>query len=184
MSLFTPNAVRLASVYFPILVDCARRKRITTYDDLISAAKARHPKNEDVARAMPSSTGQKLEVIKAFCKKANAPDLASLAVNTDSASADEAVEKPVASAAQQQAFSYDWEQKLIAFDTYVIDALKGAVQPTKRKEPEASKVLFEYYAAHKRQLPPDIAKQKAKIIALLMDGYEAEDAFAQAADGR
>ena len=184
MSVFTPNALRLASVYFPILVDCARRKRVTTYDDLISAAKARHPKNEDVARALASSTGLKLDVIKAFCKQSNLPDLTSLAVNAPSTDEDDdADQKPAASEDQMKAFAFDWEQKLIAFDTYIIDASKGAVQPGKRKEPEAAKVLFEYYSAHKSTLPPGIAKHKPRLMTLLMEGYDAEDAFAEVSVG-
>ena len=50
----------------------------------------------------------------------------------------------------------------------------------KLKEPEALKVMSQYYQAHRAGLPETIASQREVIVEMLMEGYSAEEAFAQA----
>jgi hypothetical protein len=202
MSAFTPHTIRLAALYFPILVGCAKRAQVMTYGELVAAAKARHPKSDVVVAATSASTGVKLDVIKAFCLKFKLPDLASLVVDDTQAS-----EKHIATELQQQAFAYDWSQKLAVFDAYVIDETKhdthfetkqdpksdkkparksaaksatksSAVPSKKRKEDEAGAVLYAYYSAHKAELPPTITSHKRRLTELLMEGRDADEAFA------
>lgn len=202
MSAFTPHTIRLAALYFPILVGCAKRAQVMTYGELVAAAKARHPKSADVVTATAVSTGAKLDVIKAFCEKSKLPDLTSLVINEAKES-----EKHIATEPQLAAFAYDWGQKLAVFDAYVIDETKhdtpidstyetkgekkparksatksasktAAVPSKKRKEDEAGAVLFAYYSAHKAELPATITSHKRRLTELLMEGRDADEAFA------
>lgn len=191
MPAFTPHTIRLAAIYFPILVGCAKRGQVMTYGELVAAAKARHPNSADVATAASVSTGPKLDGIKAFCEKFKLPDLASLVVK------EQYTEKPVPTDVQLEAFAFDWSQKLAVFDAFIIDETKHepipepkqetkrgtkrepkqAVPSKKRKEDEAGAVLFAYYSAHKAELPPTIAQHKRALLDLLMEGREPAEAF-------
>jgi len=213
MPAFTPNAIRLAALYFPILVGRAKREQVMTSGELAAAVKARHPNSGEIAAALSTPSGVKLDFIAAFCQKYKLPDLSSLVVNDAPGSGDHDAEKHSATEAQLQAFAYDWDEKLTVFDAYVIDETKhdtnyetsyektsgsksgakgatksvtkrapksdasGAVLPKKRKEDEAGAVLYAYYSAHKTELPADITKHKPALMALLMEGRDAVDAF-------
>lgn len=55
--------------------------------------------------------------------------------------------------------------------------LKG--RPIKRKQPEATKMMADYYKANKDKLPKDIAKQRENLIKDIMSGLSPEEAFAR-----
>lgn len=48
----------------------------------------------------------------------------------------------------------------------------------KPKEAEALQLMFDYYQAHKSELPTDIRKHRELIVELLMEGMSPADAFA------
>ena len=71
------------------------------------------------------------------------------------------------------------KSKLIG--SYSILGAATEAKPTKklkRKKPEALEVMSAYFLGHKGGLPPSIRKHRDLIVALLMEGLSAEEAFA------
>ncbi|MFL9913974.1 hypothetical protein PQR75_00910 [Paraburkholderia fungorum] len=181
MPAFTPHAIRLASVYFPILVDCARNQQLITYGNLVARAKELYPHSEEVQSAIPTSSGQKLDVIRTFCRKRDLPDLASLVVNAKTGAPGESDPlRHIADELQQQAFAYDWDSQSTAFDAHIVEEAARATPLVKRKKPDAEHLLFQYYANNKADLPADIKQYREDILDLLIEGHEVADAFAMA----
>jgi hypothetical protein len=62
-----------------------------------------------------------------------------------------------------------------AYSILDADATPPARKP---KDLEARQIMSDYYRAHKSELPSAVAKHREAIIAFLMDGMSAEEAFA------
>ena len=176
----TERSLRLAAIYFPILVGCASRKELIYYSDLVERAKALHPGNDDVQNAIPVSTGRVLDVIRTFCLTSNLPNLASLVVNRATGETGvNFVDRLNSTELQQQAFAFDWSAHTPRFDMHVVEAIRRVtLEPRKREV--AEQMRWDYYKANKAQLPANIADHQAAILDLLMEGYEPADAFAMA----
>lgn len=174
----TERSLRLATVYFPMLVECAKQKELIYYGELVERAKALHPDNADVQGAIPVSTGRVLDVIRTFCLTRKLPNLASLVVSRRTGEPGVSfVDRHNASELQQQAFAFDWPAHAIPFDTHIVEAIR-VVKLKPRPNGMADKMRWDYYIAHKEQLPANINESNGAITALLMEGYEPADAFA------
>ena len=176
----TERSLRLAAVYFPILVECAKQKELIYYGELVERAKALHPDNADAQNAIPVSTGRVLDVIRTFCLTRELPNLASLVVSrgTD-IPGDGFADLEKATELQQEAFAFDWLAHAVTFDTHIVEAIR-VVKLKPRPNGMADEMRWDYYIAHKEQLPANINESKGAITALLMEGYEPADAFAMA----
>lgn len=176
----TERSLRLAAVYFPLLVECAKQKELIYYGELVERAKALHPDSGDVQNAIPVSTGRVLDVIRTFCLTRGLPNLGSLVVNRGTGEPGiHFVDRRNASELQQQAFAFDWPAHAVTFDTHIVEAIH-VVTLKLRSRDVANNMRWEYYKAHKMELPATINECADAITAFLMDGYEPADAFAMA----
>ncbi|QIE30348.1 hypothetical protein [Caballeronia sp. SBC2] len=174
----TAHSIRLASVYFPILVERAKCQHLITYGELVAMAKALHPDRSEVQNAIPVSSGRKLDVIRTFCLAHGLPDLASLVVNQASAKPGESyVGRHDADALQQKVFAFDWHGEAVPFEAHIGEEIRRAAPLVERTQDVAASLLFEYYAANRAQLPANIVQHKDAIRALLIEGHDVADAF-------
>lgn len=175
--------VRLARIYLPLLLEVARQKGAITYGGLVEAAQRRHPGNPDIKRAIPVSTGRRLEVIRLYCKQRELPDLAALVVNKETrecgafyaSHTDPQLER-------NQVYALDWDRQSADLDDF-IDVAERLVTPRRRRSVEVAKeMMSRYFRENRSALPGDITSQRELLLELLGDGFSAEEAFAQACE--
>jgi len=174
----TLNDVQLAEAYYPILVDLAKHKHCLTYGELVKRAKEMYPNKRYVQNAIAVSAGRKLDVVRLFTSERDLPDVTSLIINQSEGECGSGFTDhfdPVK--ARAEVYAYDWSKISSEFDLY-IESVERQATPRKRiKRPEAKKLLFEYYKENKASLPPSIKGKQEEIVALLMEGYSAEESF-------
>lgn len=173
--------VQLAAAYYPILVDLARHKHTITYSELIDRAKAANPLKEVVQRAIPTSAGRRLDVVRMFTNERGLPDLTSLVVSMYTGECGDgftATFDPKAIRAEVLAF--DWSQVATDFNWFVTLATKAATPKRPLKPAAAKDRMYTYYCEHRAALPERITDQRDPIVRLLMAGYPADEAFEQA----
>ena len=181
----TLNDVQLASIYYPILVDLAKNKHCITYSELIAKAKELNPTNKVAERAIAVSTGRKLDVVRIFTAERELPDLTCLIINKGSGECGSGFTQyfdPVAS--RKKVFEFDWSAVSVEFDGYIKHTEMIATPRRRRKESEARTLMAAYYQQHKDRLPPSVKKKRDAIIALLVEGFSEEEAFAQTLNER
>lgn len=176
----TLTDVQLASAYYPILVDLAKRKHRLTYGELIARAKAEYPSRPVVQKAIAVSTGRRLDVVRLFTDERSLPDLTSLVINKGSGECGTGFTKhfdPVA--ARERVFAFDWSTVTLDFDGFVKHTA-AAVKPRKRvKEAKARELMVAYYQEHRASLPQAVRERRELIVELIMEGFSEEEAFAQ-----
>ncbi len=174
--------VHLASAYYPILVELARHKHCLTYSELVEQAKAKYPDRTVVQKAIPVSTGRRLDVVRLFTSERDLPDLTSLVISKGTGECGVGFTRsfdPVA--VREQVFGFDWSEVTLDFDGFVKQTEKSIVPRKKIKEPQALELMAAYYQAHKETMPLTIRRQRELIVELIMEGFSAQDAFSQAA---
>lgn len=178
----TLNDVQLASAYYPILIHLATHKHCLTYSELVTKAKEMYPLKAVVQRAIPVSTGRKLDVVRLFTAERELPDLSSLIINKGSGECGVGFTQhfdPVA--ARERVFAFDWSTVSTDFDGF-IKHTETTITPRKRiKKPEALKIMAQFYSENKETLPLSVRDQRDFIVELLMEGFSAEESFSQAA---
>ncbi len=185
--------VKLASVYYPILIDLAKHKQRLTYGQLIARAQELNPDIAEVQNAVPVGTGRRLEVIRYFTAQHGYPDLTSLIVNKSSGECGEWVLKRFdPDKLREEVLKFDWNQATDDFDGFIKRTHEQVLANSQRKprapktndvqkKARAEKVMYEYYKKHKNSLPPTITKKRDFVVKLLMQGIGVEEAFLQAA---
>jgi len=177
----TLNDVQLASAYYPLLIDLAKHKHCVTYSELVAKAKEMYPSKAVVQRAIAVSTGRKLDVVRIFTAERDLPDLTCLIINKGSGECGVGFTEhfdPIA--ARANVFAFDWSTVSTDFDGY-IKHTQTVIAPRKRiKQPEAMKVMAQFYSHNKERLPPSVRNKRELIIELLMEGFTAEEAFSRA----
>ena len=177
----TLNDVQLAAAYYPILIDLAKHKHCLTYSELVERAKAEYPNNKTVQNAIAVSTGRKLDVVRLFTSERGMPDLSSLIINKSRGECGLGFTKsfdPIE--AREKVFAFDWNTAITDFDGF-INYTKKAITPRKRiKRNPALIMMSEFYNTHKAQFAPSIVEKRELIIEMIMEGFSAADAFAQA----
>lgn len=187
----TLNDVQLGGAYYQILIELAKQKLCMTYSDLVQQAKERHPGNDVVQNAIAVSVGRKLEVVRLFTKQRGLPDVTSLIISKAEGECGSFYTEhfdPIK--ARAEVFAYDWDTVQPEFDLFVSMVTKTAslgkprheiANPRKRrKETEAADLLFAFYKDNKSKYPLSVKEKKKMLMALLMDGFSPEEAFAQA----
>lgn len=76
------------------------------------------------------------------------------------------------------------DQREVAAQSTLIESYSPLVSGAERRnkklrEPEALKAMHEHFTAHRHELPAEIRNYRETILALIMDGIEAEAAFAR-----
>lgn len=180
----TLNDIRLASAYYPLLIDLARHKHCLTYSELVERAKNTYPSEPSVQNAIAVSTGRKLDVVRLFTAERNLPDLTSLIISKSAGECGTGFTDhfdPVA--ARAKVFAFDWSSVSTDFDGFIKHSETVITPRVRIKRPAALKLMSEYYSANKAKLPTGISEHRDLIIDLLMDGFSPTEAFTQARTG-
>jgi len=182
----TLNDVQLAAIYYPILIELARNKRCISYGELISRAKELHPNTEYVQRAIPVSTGRKLDVVRLFISESGLPDVTSLILNKSMGECGNGVTEHFDPIKQRkEVFAYDWTMIFDKFDLY-IKAAEEKVKTVKASSKKATETIsrqyamamtVQYYKENKAKFPSSITKRRDDIIDLILNDYEVEKAY-------
>lgn len=174
----TLNDVQLAAIYYPILIDLARHKHCLTYGELVNRAKGLHPEIDYVQRAIPVSTGRKLDVVRLFTSEREFPDVTSLIINKSVGECGNGVTEhfdPVK--LREEVFAYDWSAVSEDFDMYIETAEQKATPPVRLSRKDAMNMTLDYFKVNRLSLPKTISRHRDDIINLILEGYETEDAF-------
>lgn len=181
----TLTDVKLASIYYPILLDLAKHKHCLTYGELIAKAKELHPDDPFIKSAVPVATGRRLDVVRDFTEKHGYPDLTSLIINKVKGECGDGFSEyydPVK--VREAVFANDWSTATTDFDGFTTHLAKKVTEKSKKRPKitkEAAKDLrYRFYKEHETTLPPTIQKKCDLIDRLIMDGIAVEDAFSQA----
>ena len=181
----TLNDVQLASAYYPILIDCAKQKKLITYGELVAKAKEMYPTRTEVQNAIATSAGRKLDVIRIFTAERELPDITSLVVNKDTVECGVDFTKyfdPVAT--REKVFAFDWSNVTTEFDFYIKHAqtVKTTVKTHKLRisKSQAREKMAVFYKQNKERFPPSVREKRELIIELLMEGLTEEEAFTKA----
>lgn len=174
----TLNDVQLASAYYPLLINLAKHKHRLTYSELVEEAQKTYPKNKAVQNAIAVSTGRKLEIVRLFTDERSLPDLTCLIINKGEGECGIGFTQhfdPVA--AREKVFAFDWSEVSTDFDGYIKHTVNKITPKKPIKRTEALQVMTAYHQTHKAQMAADIKLYREQIIAKLMQGYSAEEAF-------
>jgi hypothetical protein len=178
---FTSTDLELAAAYYPILVELAQQRRRLSYGELLSEAQRRYPDQPVVQRAIPVSTGRRLDVIRLFSAERSIPNLSALILNKErreggSGLDDQADPKETCEAI----FAYDWSELTPEFDSYLTLRRRAPAPRKKVSAATARTLMAEHYAVHKLSLPKDVVRHRELILGLIEKGGTAAEAFEQA----
>jgi hypothetical protein len=177
----TLNDVQLASAYYPILIDLAKHKQCCSYSELVARAKEIYLDKVEVQRAIPVSTGRKLDVVRIFTAERELPDLTCLIINKGSGECGVGFTQyfdPVAS--REKVFDFDWSTVETEFDGYIKHTVTVITPRKKITESKAREIMAAYYKQNMDRLPESVREKREFIIELLVEGFSAEEAFTQA----
>jgi len=177
----TLTDVQLASAYYPILIDLAKKKQRITYGELVAKAKRMYPTRKEVQNAIATSAGRKLDVIRIFTAERKLPDLTSLVISKTTGECGEDFTKhfdPVAT--REKVFAFDWSNVTTEFDFYIKHAQTVVIPRKPIKKSEAMEKMAAFYKQNKERLPPSVKEKRELILELLMEGLTEEEAFSKA----
>ncbi len=173
----TEADLEIGRIYYGMLIEQARGGQMVTYGDLVERAKARHPENEFVQRAIAVSAGRRLEAVRVFTNQRGYPDLTSLVVNASTGEVGSAFgTDPISRRAEVAVF--DWSSIKEEFDLFLGE--QHAVLPKKQKKvraADARQMVWDFYAENKAVLPPRIVTSRDMLVKMVMDGHAVADAF-------
>lgn len=176
----------LAQAYYPILVETARQNKTITYGLLVKTAKKKYPEIIAVQNAIAVSVGRRLNAVRIFTSKHQLPDISSLVINISSGDCGKSYLKNFNPDKERSAvYAHDWNKTVPEFREYLSQAKLSYLPPkivrkVSIKKSDANVLMSKYYYAHKSSLPRSIIKQRDNIIALIMTGISAENAYEEA----
>ena len=175
----TANDILLASIYFPILVEIATEKTCVSNSELISRARTLFPKKTAVQKAVPLSLARKLEVVRLFTSAQELPDLTCLVFDDDDDVSTESIANVELEEARAAVYAFDWSKVGRGFRSF-IKQTQTLITPRKRiKKPQALEMMATYYSENRERLPASVRSKREQLIELLLEGFTAEEAFAQ-----
>ncbi len=173
----TKTDIDIGAIYYAILIELARAGGIISYGELVATAKAAHPDNESVQKAIAVSAGRRLDAVRTFTNEKGYPDITSLVVNAGTGEVGSAFgSDPVARRAEVTAF--DWSTVQAQFALFIDE--RQAELPVRRvkvKRPQAAAAVWEYYVEHKAILPAGIVTHRERLVGMVMGGLAVADAF-------
>lgn len=189
MKNITETDLKLAEAFYPVLIEVAHARDTITYGELLERAKRIATDEPQVQRAIPVSTGRRLDVVRAFTQRLGYPDLTSLVINASTHECGSGFTKsfdPVQ--ARAQVADFDWDSAQAQFKSYLVESaqeLRRARKPKPRRidATSAAQAMYDYYRANRERLPRDIRKFRERIIANIRQGLDVPDAFNQAIAG-
>ena len=178
---FTPTDLELAAAYYPILVELAQQRRCLSYGELLSEAQRRYPDKPVVQRAIPVSTGRRLDVIRVFSEERNIPNLSALILNKERRESGSGFDRQADPKEVCEAvFAHDWSELTSEFDGYLTLQRRAPAPRKKVSAATARTLMAQHYAVHKMSLPKDVVRHRELILELIEEGGTAAEAFDQA----
>ncbi|MBY0292120.1 MAG: hypothetical protein K2W92_02395 [Alphaproteobacteria bacterium] len=170
--------LQLASVYYAILIDLAKHKNCLTYGELVERAKQEYLDRPVVQKAIAVSAGRRLDVVRLFTDERELPDLTSLVIGKASGECGTGFTNHFdPKKTREKVFEFDWSDVTTDFDGF-LKSTEQEIKPRKKvKEPEALKVMAEYYKENKATLSSEVRLHKDAIVELIMEGFSAAEAF-------
>ncbi len=176
--------VQLAAIFYPILIEHAKRKMRLTYGDLVSRGKELNPTNEVAQNAIPVSTGRRLDVVRMFTNERNLPDITSLVIGKSSGECGDGFTRSFDPEEVREAvFSFDWSGISSEFDGFVASAKKSLIRRKRIDKLAATALMSEYFYAHRASLPDWIKEHRETVIELIEEGFSPETAYSQVLEG-
>jgi hypothetical protein len=173
----TLTDIELASAYYPILINLAKKKQTVSYGELVNLAKNDNPDKAGVQNAIPVSTGRRLEVVRKFTTQKNLPDITALVVNGNAGECgDNYLAHFDAEAIREEIYEYDWEGVSNEFNLYLTEIRPSEPRPSRSRE-IAIKLMADHYRNHRNDYFDNIADNRELIITQLMEGYAVKDCF-------
>jgi hypothetical protein len=173
----TLTDIELASAYYPILIDLAKKKQTVSYGELVNLAKNKNPDKAVVRNAIPVSAGRRLEVVRLFTTQKCLPDITALVVNGNAGECgDSYLAHFDAEAIREDIYEYDWEGVSSEFNLY-LTTIRPSESRTSRSRGSARKLMAEHYRQHRNDYFDNIADHRELIIGQLMEGYAVEECF-------
>lgn len=188
--MFTLNSLYLAKAYWPILMDVARSNQgkmegylLIQYRDLVETAKSRHPDDNVVQNAIPTSIGKKLDPINWFCSANKLPNLTCLAVNARGEPGVGYMRNKNWQMELREVAGYDWSSCEISFQTYIGVQEQERIAKAKQQralmgESEARDLLWNWWKPKKVTYPAISHEQKEKIVMLIRQWVPVTEAVA------
>jgi hypothetical protein len=173
--LFTLNDIEVALRLAEALIAHAGTAAPLAYPALLAQARALHPRDAVLGRAVPTGIGPKLQLVAGFCAAHGYPNLAALAVAPGTGQpgphAGNAVDPAAIAAA-------DWSHAL----AQLADASRAwrAAVPARlkpRAERPADVAWYAWYRTHREACARVTAEGKHEIINLIMAGLDPEAAL-------
>lgn len=172
--LFTLNDVEIAMRLVEGLVAHVKAAPAVPigYDALLARARALHPRDVALARAVPLGIGPKLVLVARFCRQHGYPNLAALAVRSDTGG-------HALQAGEASAFALaDWSlapMQLAADAQAWRAAVPARLKP--RAERPADVAWYAWFRSHRADCAHLTAPGKHEIINLVMAGLDPEAAL-------
>ena len=178
---FTSTDLELAAAYYPILVELAQQRRCLSYGELLGEAQRRYPDKPAVQRAIPVSTGRRLDVIRVFSEERNIPNLSALILNKERRESGSGFDEGADPTEIREAiFAHDWRELTSEFDGYLTLRQRAPAPRKKVSAATARNLMAQHYAVHKLSLPKDVVRHRERILGLIEEGGTAAEAFEQA----
>ena len=185
----TPTDVVLAKHYYPLLVQIAKTKSVTTYADFIDLAKATFPDVPEIQSAIPVSTGRRLAHVRRFTDKHNLPDLSAWITGATGKAGDAFLALFDPKKEQEDCEGVNWPEYEEHFESYVRELNKKTLKIRRRKLDEARSIMNQYATEIRPKLEKHLPNPKKirysslvqpyreHLLELLQEGFSAEDAF-------
>lgn len=176
----TETDLEMASLFYPPLVDLGRRNEMRSYKAFLGEVQGLHPDNARLARAVPLNVGRRLEVIRMFTRSRGYPDLGCLIVSEATGEPGSGYDGDVAQERAKIA-AFDWSTVEQEFGLEVQERKKAIAKRPKRGREAALKLMSDYFQVNKAMYDKAVIERRDRLIDLLMNGEEVDDAFEIAA---
>lgn len=180
--------LKLASYYFPILVDVAReRGKTISYGDLLKEARRLHPEyfydEEGKQRETDFSTGRRLGTIWRFAAKKDYPIISTLVVNAATGECGHGVTDnldPIAE--REKVYAFDWDSVADDFLAHLsyekeINRKRKIKKLKRRSSQEAAQALGLYWKETQDQWPNELRAHRDELQAEIEKGFDPATVF-------
>lgn len=185
----TPTDVVLARHYYPLLVQIAQTKTVTTYADFVDMAKTKYPDVPEIQSAIPVSTGRRLAHVRRFTAKHNLPDLSAWITGATGKAGDAFLAVFDPRKEQEDCEGVNWPEYEDHFEDYIKELNKSTLKIRRRKLDEALLIMNQYAKKIRPTLEKHIPNPKKirysslvqpyrePLLELLQEGFSVEEAF-------
>ncbi len=188
--------IKMATIYYPYLVECAVAKERITYARLVEVAKLAYPQDKDVQASIPLNVGRRLNALRKLIAENDLPDLASLVVAKGTLEVGDAYHLDP-NIEREKVYSYDWGayEPIIksGLEKLAASGIKDSTKPeknTEKKRAASSKVSkykitraealnrnADFWVKNSAKYPKWIRTKREEILDLIMQDLPVEDCY-------